>query len=310
MAGSTGDLLPGNDVRAAALGLAGGVSKNTKGILAFLAISFGFAWAGMFGTHLWLGLSLVNPLVQLPWAFSPAIAAVVVRKWVTKEGFADAGLRFRWRGNLRWYLISWLGPLALAVVAVVIAAVVGLWRFDLSILDHLVPGLPGWACLAILMVVTPLLAPIYWGEEFGWTSYLRLRLWTDRPALSVIATGLIWAIWHYPLAFLGYIEFTNVTLGLLVWTVSFQFQEILLAWIRVRSGSIWPTSIAHAGNNMVFSLLTGILLEESGKLDVITVMLITTAALALAAVLTVLNRRFRRDLASLSPTQADAHSRA
>lgn len=294
-------------MRTAGLGLACGVSKNTKGILAFLAISFGAAWGGMIGAHVGFGLSLVNPLVQLPWAFTPAIAAIIVRKWVTKEGFADAGLGFRWRGNIRWYLVSWLAPLALAAVAIAIAALLGVWRFDLGVLDHVIPGMPGWAFVAVLMLIVPLLAPIYWGEEFGWTSYLRLRLWTDRPALSVIATGLIWAVWHYPLAFLGYIEFSNVALGLLVWTVSFQFQEILLAWLRVRTGSIWPASIAHAGNNMVFSLLTGMLLQESGKLDVVTVMLITTAALAATALLIVLNSRFRRDLSTTldrTPTMA------
>lgn len=289
-------LVAGNDVRRACVGLASGVSKNTKGILAFLAISFGIAWGGMFGARLGFGLSLVNPLVQLPFAFSPAVAAIIVRKWVTREGFADAGLRLHWRGNIRWYVVSWLAPLVLAAVTVAIAAVIGVWHFDLSPLDQVIPGMPGWAFVTVLMLVIPLLAPIYWGEEFGWTSYLRLRLWTDRPALSVIGTGLIWAVWHYPLAFLGYIEFTNVTLGLLVWTVSFQFQEILLAWLRVRTGSIWPTSIAHAGNNMVLSLLTGILLQESGKLDIMTVMLISTVALAAASLLIVLNRRLRRDL--------------
>jgi hypothetical protein len=32
--------------------------------------------------------------------------------------------------------------------------------------------LPWWAFPAVLMLVVPLLAPLYWGEEFGWTSYL------------------------------------------------------------------------------------------------------------------------------------------
>jgi hypothetical protein len=35
--------------------------------------------------------------VQLPIAFSPAIAAVIVRCWITKEGFGDAGLALHLR---------------------------------------------------------------------------------------------------------------------------------------------------------------------------------------------------------------------
>jgi len=285
------------------------MSTNTKGILAFLAISFGVAWAGMFGATLGLGLSMVDPRVQLAWAFTPAIAAIIVRKWVTREGFADAGLRLRLRGNLRWYLIGWLGPLALVVVALAIAAVTGLWRFDLGILDRVVPGVPGWLLLTVLMLVVPLLAPIFWGEDFGWNSYLRPRLWAHRPALSVVTAGLIWAVWHYPLAFIGYIEFSNVTLGLALWTLSFQFQEVLLAWLRTRSGSIWPTCIAHSGHNMILALITGILLEDSGGLDTMSVMVITTTAIAAAALLVILGGGFRREPAG-EPVAADQNARS
>jgi membrane protease YdiL (CAAX protease family) len=125
-----------------------------------------------------------------------------------------------------------------------------------------VPGLPAWASIAILLVVVIVLTPIYWGEEFGWTSYLRLRLVPERPLLSTLLTGLIWGVWHYPLAFLGYIEFENVTLGLAIWTVSFLFQEVILSWLRLSSGSVWTASLAHAGNNMVLALLIGIAVGE------------------------------------------------
>jgi hypothetical protein len=70
--------------------------------------------------------------------------------------------------------------------------------------------------------------------------------------------------------------------------VSFQFQEVLLAWLRTRSGSIWPICVAHSGHNTVLALITGILLEEHGGLDTITVMVVTTAAIAAAALLVVL----------------------
>ncbi|MCO6010242.1 hypothetical protein NE236_35290 [Actinoallomurus purpureus] len=46
--------------------------------------------------------------------------------------------------------------------------------------------------------------------------------------------------------------------------MSFVFQEVILAWLWSRSGSVWAPSLAHAGNNMVLSLLTGQLLSHSG----------------------------------------------
>jgi len=270
------------------------MTSRRTGVLVFLAISFGGTWSYLFLARLVFGWSLVNPLVQLPLAFTPAIAAVVVRRWVTREGFGDAGLALRLRRSWRYYLIAWLGPLLLVVLTVGLAALLGRWDGNLSPLDGLVPGLPGWAAVVALMAVLPLLAPVYWGEEFGWTSYLRLRIFVDRPLLSILVTGLIWAVWHYPLAFLGYIEFENVPLGLLVWTVSFLCQEMILAWLRLRSDSIWAPSLAHAGNNMVLALLTGMLLTEGGKIDEVALTLLAVVPMAAICAWLLLSGQFTR----------------
>lgn len=260
-----------------------------KGLVAFLLISFGATWGYEFGVRLGLGWSLVNPLVQLPMGVIPAVAAFIVRKWVTREGFADAGLALRLRKAWWHYLIAWLAPLAIAVASCCVAAGLGLWTPDLSTLDDLA-GMPWWATILALQVVIIVLTPIYFGEEFGWTSYLRLRIYRGRPVAATVATGLIWAVWHYPLAFLGYAEFSDVTLGLAVWTASFLLQEVMLSWLRIRSGTIWTASLAHAGNNMVLSLLTATLLTagEGGTLDAIVVtllMLVPMGALCLWIVL-------------------------
>jgi hypothetical protein len=63
-----------------------GDRSKTRGLTAFLLISFGVAWGWEAVAHLLLGWSLVNPLVQVPAGFAPAAAALVVRRWVTREG--------------------------------------------------------------------------------------------------------------------------------------------------------------------------------------------------------------------------------
>ncbi len=266
---------------------------GAKGIVVFLLIAFGTAWGGMFGARM-LGLSLVNPLVQLPFGFAPAVAAIVVRRWVTREGFGDAGLGLKLKSLWRYYLAAWLGPPALVLVTAGLAALTGVWHPSLAPVRAHVAGLPAWAFVLVLMMTLPLLAPLYWGEEFGWTSYLRLRLFPDRPVLSTAATGLIWAVWHYPLAFLGYIEFHNVVIGLLVWTGSFLCQETMLSWLRVHSGSIWPVSLAHAGNNMVLSLLSGALLSTYANVGVTTSTLLSGAAVGVGCLPLALTGRQRR----------------
>ena len=279
------------------------------GLAVYLLISFGLTWTVEIAAH-GLGYSLANPLVQilsLGW-IAPAAAAVIVRRWVTREGFTDAGLALRPRTAWRHYLAAWLGPLALTAATLALAAALGLWRPTLAPLNNVVPGLPWWAFLTLLMLVVPLLAPLYWGEEFGWTSYLRLRIFPRRPLAATLATGLIWAIWHYPLAFLGYVEYTNVTLGLMVWTLSFLCQEVILTWLRMRSGSIWTTSVAHAGNNMTLSLLTGALL--SGTLGATALTAVMTAPMAVVAGWILLSGRYRAADRAGAPAEARmaAHS--
>ncbi|MEV4124785.1 CPBP family intramembrane glutamic endopeptidase [Nocardia sp. NPDC049707] len=225
---------------------------NPVGVGAFLVIAFGATWLWYSVAIVVLGLSIVNPVVQLPMGVAPAVAAMVVRRWITREGFGDAGLAVRFRESWRWYLGAWLGPVGLAAAAVGLALIIGLWRSD--------GGLSVVRTVPILLVMVVVLVPVYWGEEFGWTSYLRPRLFPDRPRRSVLTTGLIWAVWHYPLALLGYINFSNVVLGLAIWTISFIAQETILAWLYLRSRSVWTASLAHAGNNMVLSFLAGELL--------------------------------------------------
>jgi len=99
--------------------------KNRKGVIAYLLIAFGMAWI------LWEGIlqlgTTLNPIVKavvmVPTAFAPAIAAFVVRKWITREGFADAGLRLNLR-KWRYYLVAWLLPLLILGCIVVLAPLV------------------------------------------------------------------------------------------------------------------------------------------------------------------------------------------
>src|SRR6516165_4768380 len=89
--------------------------SSTRGVVWFLGLAFAAAWLWFF--VLWLMrssfISLTSPVGQLlmmPGGFAPAVAAIIVRKWVTREGFADAGLGIRLR-TWPFFLIAWAYPL-------------------------------------------------------------------------------------------------------------------------------------------------------------------------------------------------------
>jgi membrane protease YdiL (CAAX protease family) len=236
------------------------LSEKGTAMTAFLLIAFGVAWGWEATAHLVLHWSLVNPLVQVPVGFAPALAAYVVRRWITREGFADAGSRLRLRAARRYYLMAWLGPVGVAAAMIAAAAVTGHWHPSAGPFPGLAPF--------VLLLLAPLTMVAFWGEEFGWTGYLLVRIWPGRPRRAALAAGLIAAVWHYPLAFLGYAEFHPLLPGLAGWTAWILCQEVILAWLRERSGSVWPACVAHAGNNLVLiPLTTGVLGGPGGFSD-------------------------------------------
>lgn len=238
-----------------------------RGLLVFLLLSFGLFWGWIVVARLVFGWSLANPLVQLPGGFTPAIAALVVRRWVTREGFADDGSRPRLRASWRFYLLALLGPLGIAAAVVSVAAVTESATPSLGLMSEAVAGVPVWIVPLLLCLLALASTVVFWGEEYGWTGYLLLRIFPGRPRVAALAAGLIAAVWHYPLAFLGYAEYDNVVLGIALWTVWIMCQEVLLAWLRERSGSIWPACLAHAGNNMILVPLTSAMLLGAGGLN-------------------------------------------
>ena len=249
------------------------MTGKTRGIVVYLLIAFGMAWI-LWEIPLQLGMSPRNPLFQLaalPGAFAPALAAIVVRKWVTREGFADAGLRL----NLRkwpYYLVAWLLPLPVTAIIVALAVALGIGQPDFTLVRALTalapegvsppssvpPGL--LPVLLVQVVITALIAtPILWGEEFGWRGFLQLRLLERRPLLAAVATGLIWGAWHYPLNLRGYNFPGHPVLGLVVFPASAVLLSIIFGWLRLKAGSVWAASLAHAATNAIGGSLTTLL---------------------------------------------------
>jgi uncharacterized protein len=121
-----------------------------------------------------------------------------------------------------------------------------------------------WLAFLILFVQTMLITMIIngiasLGEEFGWRAYLLQKLMvlfagTDGSAISpkanpntgarraAVLVGLIWGVWHYPLFFLGSALTFPFVLIYVAYTCS---ASVLLSWVALRSGSVWPASIAH-----------------------------------------------------------------
>lgn len=241
------------------------MTSKTKGITVYLLLAFGIAWIPL--TVQW-ALGLKGPgddatlwdyavflLITLPTSFGPAIGAIVVRKWITREGFADAALCLNARRGWRYYLFALLYP-GIVVPATLLLA---------SILSAEPPEYSGLTATPLLQMMTMAIVstPIVWGEEFGWRGYLQVRLFADKPVWAAVVTGLIWAVWHYPMILMGYL-FSGAPLGLLLYPINMCFTSIIYGWFRLQSGSVWAASLAHATGNTVITPLLASLLPDLG----------------------------------------------
>jgi membrane protease YdiL (CAAX protease family) len=211
------------------------------GVASFLAVAFGLAWLPFLAQS--VGLGPVGPLMM---PVAPAIACIVVRRWVTHEGFADAGLRPRLR---HWpvYLLVLAWPVGAALCTTLVALAL---RAGSAHGLPLGAATPSWSMLAVWTGSSILVSPVVLGEELGWRGYLQLRLFPARPLAAALATGFVWGIWHYPLILSGGEPTDSVTLTLIALPISTMTFSVFLGWVRSVSGSVWATSVAHASNNV------------------------------------------------------------
>lgn len=241
-------------------------------ILAFIVLAMGLAW--LVALPLWLGRGLSEPFA-LPlisvMMFTPA-AAVLLVLLVLRPVAKGQRLRFLGMWPLRparrviWLsVIAVFGTVVAVVLAMLIAAALGWFTADFAGLSGYLAALqsatpegiplpPVGVLVAAQFALIPIAAVTInafaaFGEELGWRGFLvpALRRYGTWPALLI--SGLVWGLWHSPVILLGYnFGRTDIT-GVLLMTAGCLVWGVLLGWLRLRSGSLWPAVFAHGAMN-------------------------------------------------------------
>ena len=100
-------------------------------------------------------------------------------------------------------------------------------------------------------------------------------------------TGLVWAIYHYPLMLFGdYTQGVSLWFGLAMNTLVLIALAFTQTWLRLRSGSIWPVVLAHTVWNILMFYVfdpithsTSLTLYLVGEKGAITALIVTAFAL-------------------------------
>lgn len=192
-------------------------------------------------------------VVALMW--SPGASALV-----TLLIFRHTVKGLGWRlPNIRWLALAYILPLAYATVAYGAVWLMGLGGLDLALAPHNPPIFVALGTVISLATAT--------GEELGWRGYLVPALGRTMSLTRVtIVSGLIWAAWHVPLiAFADYNAGTNTYYAVACFAISVVAISLPMAWLRLRSESVWPAALAHASHNLYIQDFFDKVTVDTGK---------------------------------------------
>ena len=233
-----------------------------------LLIAFTVA-ANLVAAH--AGNSIVSTLSVM---WSPALAAIVAGI-LTRRSLKEIGWR-PW--PVKWLVAGWVFPILYAFPAYALVWVAGLGsvpnptfleraRFTLNM-----PTEPNWlvilAAFGFISIVNLIPAMILsLGEEIGWRGFLvpELTKWIRFRRASLLS-GVIWFAWHLPGILSGAYGQGNTPLAyrLACFTAMVISGAIVLAWLRMKSGSIWPVAIMHATHNGIIQAFFDRITADTG----------------------------------------------
>jgi len=190
--------------------------------------------------------------------WTPGVAALIAK-------FAcDRRLRIGWRpGPLRYAAIGLLLPIVYALVYYGFAWSSGFGDFSLSGLANEGDYAADWGgfrrYLAMLLTSELAIGVLFaLGEEIGWRGFLVPELLRTRSFLQTsLIVGALWAVWHFPLIVTGDYgdPSTPLWFRLGCFFVSVLAISVVLTWLRLKSGSVWPSTLLHASHNLFIQSL-------------------------------------------------------
>jgi membrane protease YdiL (CAAX protease family) len=202
-----------------------------------------------------------GPAVAFLFMGTPAIAAILASIF-TRRSFREFGWK-PW--PIKWLGLGWLLPILIGLPAYGVVWLTGLGDIPNPLFLERgritigMPGGPNWlfiiAAFGFITIVN--LLPnivLSLGEELGWRGFLVPEL-TKKFGFkqAAIFSGVIWGAWHLPGILSGSYGAGSTPLAYRIACFSALVigDGVIMAWLRMKSGSIWPAVIMHATHNGV-----------------------------------------------------------
>jgi membrane protease YdiL (CAAX protease family) len=228
--------------------------RARRELTAFLVATFAISWS-IAGYLISRGKQTSDQgLLALLMMWTPGLVSIACRL-AMRLGFRDVS--FSLRGPPRAWLLAWLAPLAVGLLAYGFAWATGIQPFHAppsgSIehwlhTDTLSAPLRFAAFSGVMLFLGTGMGSIAaTGEELGWRGFMTTRLIDSGVPRPLLVGGLIWGVWHLPLILSGlYAAGPSPWLSPSLFMVNVVAAGYLAAIVRLRTGSVWPAVVFHA----------------------------------------------------------------
>lgn len=195
--------------------------------------------------------------------FAPLVAAFIT-KYVFQRNLR--GLGWGW-GKTQYQAIAYGLAFLLPLISFCLIWFFGFGEFyDVAFITEAQTGIAAmlglninspWIVMLVLIIVSGTVGLVVAfggiGEELGWRGFLVPELYKHYDfTKTALISGVIWAIYHWPLL----IFLMGPRLGvsplpmLLISLVAGVGLSTIMAWLRLRSGSVWTAVIFHMALNV------------------------------------------------------------
>lgn len=172
-------------------------------------------------------------------------------------------------GKFLGYLgLAFIIPIGIVLLSLPIAAALGLYTPDLAnfsglqqVFEDAGAGSIPVEMMLLSQIVNVVIAA--WvlnvlpalGEEIGWRGWLTPQLLPLGAIPTIAITGVIWGLWHTPLILLGHnyphLPGWQAVVFMVVFCILIGG---ILAWLSIRTRSVWPAALGHSTINAIGGL--------------------------------------------------------
>ncbi|WMJ81171.1 type II CAAX endopeptidase family protein [Clostridium sp. MB40-C1] len=223
-----------------------------------------------------MGVVFKNDIVLALQQATPIIATIIVCIIFFREKhFKNIGINHI--GKLRYYIVALIIPTLTLFISYFCGWILGFlklgWQLQNPYLEITFPVIKDVIKVLFSQDTMYSLNFFYivliWGvaEEIGWRGFLQPRFINKFGVKKGIClTGLVWAIWHYPLILSGqYYESGNVILNTILFTIAVIIMGVSIGYVSYKTGSVWPAVIFHTKSNLTWQLCSAMFLPNSPK---------------------------------------------